>query len=117
MMPVSVRVGPFAAFGTYSRQKPDFVRKARGEMLIKRVWVSPQYNATHIISIPGNWLIGGDLAVLMTAKRHFLLDAQFEPDVSGDPRRGRRGCDRRPIDIVSETPFPLNRNRDSISLL
>jgi hypothetical protein len=49
-------------------------------MLIETVWVSPQYNATHIISIPGNWLIGGDLAVLLTAERHFLLDVQFEPD-------------------------------------
>jgi hypothetical protein len=67
-MPVSVRVGPLAAFATFSRQKPDFVNKARGgKMLTKGVWVSPQHNATHIISIPGNWLIGGELAVLMTA--------------------------------------------------
>jgi hypothetical protein len=41
--------------------------------------VAPQYNATHINSIPGNWLIGGDLAALMTAERHFPLDVQSRP--------------------------------------
>jgi hypothetical protein len=49
-------------------------KKPAGEMLTRGVWVSPQYNATHIISIPGNWLIGGDLAALTTAERHFPLD-------------------------------------------
>jgi hypothetical protein len=50
--------------------------KTAGKIPTKGVWVSRQYNATHIISIPGNWLIGGDLAVLMTAERHFLLEVQ-----------------------------------------
>jgi hypothetical protein len=30
MMPVSVRVGPIAAFGTFSGGTPEFVNKARG---------------------------------------------------------------------------------------
>jgi hypothetical protein len=80
MMPASVRVGSLAAFGTFSRQKPDFVKKPAGELLTRGVWVSPRYNATHIISIPGNWLIGGDLAALTTAERHFLPEVQSEPD-------------------------------------
>jgi hypothetical protein len=114
MMPASVRGGSFAAFGTFSRQKPDLVKKARGGDADQGVWVSPQYNATHIISIPGNWLIGGDLAALMTAERHFLLEVQYEPDrflATGDL------AVKVAIDIASASAFPLNRNRDSISLL
>jgi hypothetical protein len=80
MMPVSVRVGPIAAFATFSGESRILSTKPAGEIPTKGVWVSRQYNATHIISIPGNWLIGGDLAVLMTAERHFLLEVQSEPD-------------------------------------
>jgi hypothetical protein len=81
MMPVSVRVGLFFWLsGRFLARSRILSKKPAGEILTRGVWVSPQYNATHIISIPGNWLIGGDLAALMTAERHFLLEVQYEPD-------------------------------------
>jgi dienelactone hydrolase len=83
MMPVSVRVGPLAAFGTFSRGKPDVVNKAcGGETSTEGRWVSPQHNATRIISIPGNGLIGGDLAILISAEQQFLLDVQSKADLA-----------------------------------
>jgi hypothetical protein len=88
-----------------------------GVIPTKRVWVSRQYNATHIISIPGNWLIGGDLAVLMTAERHFLLEVQSEPDrfPTTGTWAGKVAIDAQLI--ASQSSFSLNRNRDSTSLL
>jgi hypothetical protein len=106
MMPVSVRVGPIAAFATFSGESRILSTKPAGEIPTKGVWVSRQYNATHIISIPGNWLIGGDLAVLMTAERHFLLEVQSS-------RARFLACEM----WIDKAAIPLDRNRDSISLL